>query len=84
MPRSGQRRHDDQLYAETVPVDDPCGLCLYRSGETGALYVFANDHGGAVGQWRRDVATRLALTTRQMRRSPPVIRPPGPVTASDR
>ncbi len=34
--------------------EDPYGLCLYRSAASGALYVFANDQGGAVEQWRLD------------------------------
>ena len=34
--------------------EDPYGLCLYRSAATGDLYVFANDQGGAVEQWRLD------------------------------
>ncbi len=34
--------------------EDPYGLCLYRSGAGGDLYVFANDQGGAVEQWRLD------------------------------
>ena len=34
--------------------EDPYGLCLYRSAEDGDLYVFANDQGGAVEQWRLD------------------------------
>ena len=32
--------------------EDPYGLCLYRSAASGDLYVFANDQGGAVEQWR--------------------------------
>ena len=34
--------------------EDPYGLCLYRSAASGDLYVFANDQGGAVEQWRLD------------------------------
>ena len=34
--------------------EDPYGLCLYRSAASGGLYVFANDQGGAVEQWRLD------------------------------
>ena len=34
--------------------EDPYGLCLYRSAVDGDLYVFANDQGGAVEQWRLD------------------------------
>ena len=34
--------------------EDPYGLCLYRSAATGDMYVFANDQGGAVEQWRLD------------------------------
>ena len=34
--------------------EDPYGLCLYRSATSGDLYVFANDQGGAVEQWRLD------------------------------
>ncbi len=34
--------------------EDPYGLCLYRSPATGDLFVFANDQGGAVEQWRLD------------------------------
>ncbi len=34
--------------------EEPYGLCLYRSSASGALYVFANDQGGAVEQWRLD------------------------------
>ena len=34
--------------------EDPYGLCLYRSAASGDLFVFANDQGGAVEQWRLD------------------------------
>ncbi len=34
--------------------EDPYGLCLYRSGASDDLYVFANDQGGSVEQWRLD------------------------------
>ena len=34
--------------------EEPYGLCLYRSAASGDLYVFANDRGGAVEQWRLD------------------------------
>ncbi len=34
--------------------EDPYGLCLYRSAASGDMYVFANDQGGAVEQWRLD------------------------------
>ena len=34
--------------------EEPYGLCLYRSAASGDLYVFANDQGGAVEQWRLD------------------------------
>lgn len=41
------------ILAEPIPSDfeDPYGLCLYRSGETGKLYVYANDKDGNVRQW---------------------------------
>ena len=44
------------LNAPIVPDfdEDPYGLCLYRSAASGDLYVFANDQGGAVEQWRLD------------------------------
>lgn len=32
--------------------EDPYGLCLYRSAETGKLYVYANDKDGDVSQWQ--------------------------------
>lgn len=42
------------LLAEPIvaDLDEPYGLCLYRSAVSGALYVFANDHDGVVTQWR--------------------------------
>lgn len=42
------------ILAEPIPsnFEDPYGLCLYRSGKTGKLYVYANDKEGNVSQWR--------------------------------
>jgi len=39
--------------SRTVPVEnrDAYGLCMYRSLNTGAFYVFTNDHKGSVEQW---------------------------------
>ena len=34
--------------------EEPYGICLYRSAVSGDVYVFANDQGGAVEQWRLD------------------------------
>ncbi len=44
------------LDAPLVPdfEEEPYGLCLYRTAASGELYVFANDLGGAVEQWRLD------------------------------
>lgn len=33
-------------------MGDPYGLCMYRSAQTGAYYVIANDTDGRVKQWR--------------------------------
>ena len=57
------------LLAEPIVsgLDEPYGLCLYRSGETGELHVFANDHGGAVGQWRLDDAGQGRLAGSRVR-----------------
>lgn len=52
------------LHAEPIAtdLDEPYGICLYRSAASGGLYVFANDHGGVVEQWRLDDAGRGGLT----------------------
>jgi len=45
----------------------PYGLCLYRSAQTGDLYVIANNSGdGMVGQWRM-IAEGAALKAEQVR-----------------
>ena len=47
--------------------DEPYGLCLYRPAANGELYVFANDLGGAVEQWRLDGAGGSGLTGTRVR-----------------
>jgi 3-phytase len=37
-------------------LDDPYGLCMYRSPRDGATYVFINDSGGDMRQWRLEEA----------------------------
>ncbi|NKB45277.1 MAG: phytase [Alphaproteobacteria bacterium] len=42
------------IMVEPIPsnMDDPYGLCLYRSAVNGKLYVYANDKDGTVSQWQ--------------------------------
>ena len=47
--------------------EEPYGLCLYRAAASGALYVFANDLGGAVEQWRLDDDGGAGLTGTRVR-----------------
>lgn len=57
------------LLAEPIVagLDEPYGLCLYRSAASGALYVFANDHDGVVTQWRLADAEGGRLRGEQVR-----------------
>ncbi|MEO1007445.1 MAG: phytase [Planctomycetota bacterium] len=36
-------------------LDEPYGLCMYRSASTGKIHVFVNDKSGRVQQWRLDL-----------------------------
>ena len=42
------------IMVEPIPsnMEDPYGLCLYRSAVNGKLYVYANDKDGTVSQWQ--------------------------------
>ncbi|MBT5241001.1 MAG: phytase [Rhodospirillaceae bacterium] len=42
------------IMVDPIPsnMEDPYGLCLYRSAVNGKLYVYANDKDGTVSQWQ--------------------------------
>lgn len=45
------RRLSDRLAIIRTGMDDPYGMCMYRSRHSGKFYVFINDSGGLMQQW---------------------------------
>ncbi|UTW57815.1 phytase [Kordiimonas sp. SCSIO 12603] len=48
-------------------MEDPYGLCMYQSTETGKTYVFINEKEGMVRQWELEASENGKVATKQVR-----------------
>ena len=52
---------------QATRMEDPYGLCMYQSAQTGKTYVFVNEKEGMVRQWELEASEDGKIGTKQVR-----------------